>query len=621
MCGIAGFAGPESPESMRESVECMVDALARRGPDSHGMESWDGAVLGHRRLAILDLSPAGRQPMMSDDGQIGIVFNGCIYNFLEIKEELERRGHRFRSRCDTEVLIRGYQEWGVDRMMPRLRGMFAFGLWDNHTRTLTLARDRLGVKPLVYAIRRNSIGFASTVDALHWAGLVGDIAPQAVVEFLQFDWVSDEQSIFAGAHKVPAATIVEWRDGRVSERRYWTLPEAGSRNISFDEAVEQTEAILLDAARLRLISDVPLGALLSGGIDSGLICWAMSKAGANIKAFTVSTPGDPADETEAARATARTLGIPHEIVELPPDAQPAFEDLIDAYSEPFACGSALAMLRVCKAVKPKATVLLTGDGGDDVFLGYPPHRTFQVAQQIARLLPGSAARAAQALRPAFGKISLLRRASRLVDYATGGMGAVLEAHDGLAYFERWPILGERLRDADLQYRQVPRSVDSARNLMAEFFAYHFRNRFTAEFMTKVDGGAMHYAVEARSPFLDQTLWEFAASLPFDLRLRGGELKAVLRALARKNIGPAIASRRKQGFTVPVDRWLAGRWKSHLEDAASGAMLEQEGWIRPGTFRAAADEAIQAGRVPRQLWSLLVFEHWIRKNVRQTVASR
>src|SRR3954447_17691463 len=287
MCGIAGYVSDRGPEELLGRVRLMVTSLAGRGPDSEGVESWPGAVLGHRRLAILDLSDAGRQPMLSDDGQIGIVFNGCIYNFHDIRAELEKYGHRFRSNCDTEVLVRGYQHWGIDALVPRLRGMFAFGIWDNCSRRLTLVRDRLGVKPLVYAMEGRSIAFASTVTALRDANLAGETDPAAVLEFLEFDWVTENRSIFEGIHKVPAATIVEWANGSMSQRCYWTLPKPESRPMRFQNAVEEAESLLLESAKLRLISDVPVGALLSGGIDSALICWAMSKVGADVKSFTI----------------------------------------------------------------------------------------------------------------------------------------------------------------------------------------------------------------------------------------------------------------------------------------------------------------------------------------------
>ena len=611
MCGIAGLVGLSTEsEYPRNAVAAMVHSLARRGPDSQGIETWPWAVLGHRRLSILDLSDAGAQPMVSADRQIGLVFNGCIYNFREIRKDLESHGFRFRSESDTEVLLHGYRQWGVDELVKRLRGMFAFAVWDNPRRTLTLVRDRLGVKPLVYAQAAGGIAFASTMGALKAAGLLDELNPAAVLEFLEFGWVSDDLAIYAGARKVPAATIVEWKDGQTTERCYWTPPRPGLRKITFEQAVEETEALLLDAVKLRLVADVPVGMLLSGGIDSTLIAWAMAKLNANTKAFTVGTPGHPADESADARRTVEILGIPHEVVELTEQQQPELSDLTGAYGEPFACSSALAMLRVSKAVRPKATVLLTGDGGDDVFLGYTHHRNFWYAQRLARRLPEVVARRWPSVRPAFARIPQLRRPMHLTDYAVDGLAAVTQTHDGLPYFERRGLLGPRLADYQLSHRQMTPSFASGRNLMNEFLDYERRTRFVAEYMTKVDGGTMYYSIEARSPFLDQVLWEYAAALPIDVRLRGGEMKAVLRAIVRRHLGPEVADRKKQGFTVPVWNWLMTGWRSQLDRLAGNASLEKEGWIQPGGLAAAASSAVSQGIAPAQLWTLIVLENWL-----------
>ena len=593
--------------------------MARRGPDAEGIESWDGAVLGHRRLSILDLSDAGKQPMVSEDGTIGLVFNGCIYNFQDLRRDLQRDGHVFRSQTDTEVLWRGYRQWGIDALVARLRGMFAFAIWDQPRRKLFLVRDRLGVKPLVYAERDRQIGFASTVTALRDAGMVDEVDPDAMLEFLEFGWVSDGMAIFRNAHKVPAATIVEWHDGQLSERCYWTPPEPGSRPLPFEEAVEQTEALLLEAVKLRLIADVSVGTLLSGGIDSTLIAWALSKLNVNLKAFTVSTPGHPADESAAASQTARILGIPHEVIALSAREEVALGDLTCAYGEPFACSSALGMLQVCKAVKPKVTVLLTGDGGDDVFLGYTHHRNFWRAERIAKLLPRVSERAWPPLRSLAARLPALRRAMHLTDYAVGGLGAALRTHDGLPYYESAGMLGEAFENRRLWHRQVALSIDSGRRLMEEFLDYERRNRFVAEYMTKVDGGAMFYAIEARSPFLDHVLWEHAASLPIGLRLRHGELKSILRTLVRRRVGPAVAARKKQGFTVPVGHWLVSGWRTELEAICEGSVLEKEGWLRPGSLRQSVSTAISKGRAPQQLWYLVVVESWLRANRRTAPA--
>jgi asparagine synthase (glutamine-hydrolysing) len=620
MCGIAGLIGSGDSNSAERAVRAMTDAIRRRGPDSEGIAGWPGAFLGHRRLAIIDLSEAGRQPMLSDDGSIGLVFNGCIYNFLELRKELKERGHRFRSHCDTEVLLRGYQEWGIDALAPKLRGMFAFGIWDDRTQTLSLVRDRLGVKPLLYSARDGQIAFGSTVGALRAGGFGGEIDPQAVLEYLEFGSVTDDRSIFQGVSKLPAATILVWKHGSLSQRSYWSLPAPDERSrITFEEAVEETERLLLESVRLRLYADVPIGALLSGGIDSTLVCWAMAKLNANVTAFTVGTPGDPEDEAPEASETARILGIPHQVVSLPQDQRDQRDrrdlllELGTAYDEPFACSSALAMLRVSRAVKPHATVLLTGDGGDDVFLGYEFHYHYFRAQQIARMLPSIAAPCWRMMRPLFDAAAPLRRPKHFLDFVTGGLGAITRVHSGLPYYQSRGLLGSRLQGRDLPQRKIPLSMAAGRTVLSDFLNYQQRMWFVSEFMTKVDGATMNFALEARSPFLDHTLWDFAAALPPALRLRGGTLKAILREIVRRRVSPAVASRRKQGFTIPVQRWLVNHWQGAIEETMHESWLERDGWLRPGALAAVGREAASAGDAPMQLWFLLVLENWMRAN--------
>ena len=613
MCGIAGYVTGRRPEGVTAVIANMMATLARRGPDSEGMAEWPGVVLGHRRLAILDLSAAGHQPMLSEDGRVGLVFNGCIYNFHEIRDELEQRHHRFRSQCDTEVLLRGYLEWGIDALTTRLRGMFAFAIWDDRRRALVLARDRLGVKPLVYCAQGGEIAFASTVGALRAAGFGGGIDPQAVLEYLEYGYVIDPRAIFEGIHKLPPASIAEWHDGEIRQRQYWKLPQTDEASpITFDEAVEETERLLVEAVRLRLISDVPIGALLSGGIDSALVCWGMRKLNANIRTFTVSAPDDPSDESAAAAKTAELLGVPHEIVRMP-DTNFSLDELTSAHSEPFSCSSAQAMLWVSRLVKRDATVLLTGDGGDDVFLGYPFFHTAWMAQRVARRLPPGAGRAWQVARRFMPPSGPARRLGHFLDYATGGLGDHIRAHNGLPYYEKHAMLGERLAGLRLPLRLIPSSAAAGRRLLADVFDYHQETEFTSEFMPKVDGGTMYYGLEARAPLLDQKIWEFAATLPAGVRLHGNALKAVLREIARRRVGPAVASRKKQGFTVPSERWLADRWRGMLDRLGGETHLEREGWVRRGSLEGPVRQAIHRRWVPAQLWHLLVLDHWLERN--------
>jgi asparagine synthase (glutamine-hydrolysing) len=612
MCGIAGVVGREDAATALASVRQMTHALARRGPDSEGIECWPGAVLGHRRLAIFDLSDAGRQPMMLPDKSVAVVFNGAIYNFRVLAKELAAAGAQFRSRTDTEVLLHGYRRWGIDGLVVRLRGMFAFALWDNTRHSLYLVRDRLGVKPLIYAARDGSLAFASTVRALRAGGWAGDLDEAAVAEYLEFGFVTDGRAIYQGLAKVPAATIVRWHDGVLHAQEYWTPPAPRSADApTFDEAVEETERLFLAAVKRRLDADVPVGALLSGGLDSGLVCWAVTKLGADLTAFTVGTPGDAEDETTDACATAEQLGIRHRVVGLPKGAAPGVEELVSAYGEPFACGSALGMLRVCREVAGSAKVLLTGDGGDDLFLGYPRHRHLWLAETVAKVMPRRASAWWRAARASSENGTPFRRLVHFVDYATGGLGAFIDAHDGLPTYRRNGLLGERLATATVEQRHLAWSAESARRVLAEYLEYDRRTQFVAEYLTKVDGAAMHYALEARSPFLDQDLWEFASALPHGIRLRSGRLKAILRELARRRIGPRIAAGRKRGFSIPVERWLAGRWLPEVEATLCPSLLAQHGWIRPEGVRAELATSTRRGAARQQLWYLFVLESWLR----------
>ena len=615
MCGIAGLVTTGNRASSEgERVPRMIETLKRRGPDAGGVESWPNAILGHRRLSIFDLSDAGRQPMLSPDGSVGIVFNGAIYNFRDLRRELEQSGFQFKSETDTEVLIHGYRAWGIDELVVRLRGMFAIGLWDEAKQTLYLVRDRLGVKPLIYSAQDHQIVFASTVRALRAGGFGAAIDEQAVLEYLEFGFVTDERTIFKDAAKVPAAGIVEWSRGKLSTRIYWTPPEAAeSTNLSWDDVIDETERLFLRAVEKRLFADVPVGALLSGGIDSSLVCWAITKLGGGVAAYTVGTPGDVADETAQASETAKQLGIAHQVLSFTPQAdEDALDELISAYGEPFACASALGMLRVSRAVASEAKVLLTGDGGDDVFLGYPEHKHFWMAQKLARGLPGVASRLTSAALPFIPRVGPLRRAGSFFDYASGGLAAVTSIHDGLPFYDRWRILGERLQQRSLPQRNWNRAVASARNLLPEFLTYDRHTRFVGEYLTKVDGATMYHSLEARSPFLDQELWEFAAALPFEVRLRGGSLKAVLRELARRRLGARVADAPKRGFTIPVQRWVAAHWLPKFDSLLNDSILESEGWIRAAAVKEALQNAQQKQWAANQLWYIFVLETWLRR---------
>jgi asparagine synthase (glutamine-hydrolysing) len=610
MCGIAGYVGGASSEAAEGAVLKMMRSLERRGPDAEGIDTWNGAVLGHRRLSIFDLSELGRQPMATPDREVATVFNGAIYNFHDLRADLIRCGYQFRSQTDTEVLLHGYREWGVDRLVEKLRGMFAFALWDDRRKALFLVRDRLGVKPLCYIEHNRGLAFASTPRALRDAGFAADLDPRSLAEFLEFGYVTDDRSIYSGVRKLPAATILEWSAGKLQTREYWTPPEgSASPGPSFAEALEETERLLLQSVEIRLNADVPVGALLSGGIDSSLVCWAVARLGGDLDAFTVGTPGDPADETSQAVCTAKQLGIRHRVIPLSGQETPDVDELA-AYGEPFACASALGVLRVSRAIKPFATVLLTGEGGDDVFLGYPEHRHLLAAQRFATGMAPGIARSWSGLRGAVPQVGPLRRLTHFLDYACGGVGAVASARPGLPAYGA--MIGERLAGYSVAQRSIPWSPEAGRNVLRDFLRFDRRGRFVGEYMTKVDGGTMHYALEARAPFLDYQLWDFASALPFEVRLRGGRLKAVLRELARRHLGDRVADAPKRGFSIPVCRWMAGAWRTTVDRAFEDSLMSKQGWIRGDVLRTRWRKALATHAVPMQFWYLFVLESWLQR---------
>jgi len=600
----------ENGEAALAAVRRMTADLARRGPDAEGLDCFPTAVLGHRRLAIFDLSEAGKQPMRSADGSLGVVFNGAIYNFKRLREELEYRGCQFRTATDTEVLLHGYQEWGLEPMVRRLRGMFAFGFWDENLKKLYLVRDRLGVKPLVWAEQGSALAFASTVRALFAGGFGGEIDEAAVLDYLEFGWVTQERAIYEGIHKLPPATILEWSASACRQWQYWAPPVTSANGVSFEDAVARTEELFLESVKLRLEADVTVGALLSGGVDSSLVCWAIAKLGANIKAFTIGTDGLE-DETPAATATAQQLGIHHEVIRLSGDSWPGLEELVSAYGEPFSTTSALGILRVSRTVRQQATVLLTGDGGDDVFLGYPEHRHFRLAQLLAGALRFGPGQAWLTVKDALPRKGVARRAANFLNYATGGLGAVAQARDGLPYYEQHGLLAGRLAGATVAARQLRWSMEAGRRVLDDFLAYDRITRFVCEYLTKVDCGAMYYALEARSPFLDQELWQMAAALPYEVRLRKWTLKAVLRELARRHLGARVAEGPKQGFTVPIERWMTTRWRAAVTESFSDSQLARNGWIHGGKLLSHWQSVCNQDAAPAQLWRLYVLEAWLR----------
>jgi len=589
----------------------MVQALERRGPDGHAVVVRPGATLGHRRLSIFDLSAAGAQPMSSASGRTWVTFNGAIYNFPALRRELETAGRTFRSETDTEVLVEGYEQWGIDELVRRLRGMFAFGIWDEAESRLYLVRDRLGVKPLVYQETDRGLAFASTGRALRRAGVGTGFNDQAVLDYLHFGYIPERSSVFAGLHKLPPATILEWSSELgVRTRRYWDLKLGPPfTKIGFEEALEETRRLFLDAVQVRLKADVPVGALLSGGIDSALLCWGVREAGADVACYTVGVEDDVHDETSLARRTAQALGLEHHVLPLQPADQSDLREWSTAYAEPLGAGSTLGMLAISRTVREQATVLLTGDGGDDIFLGYPRHEHLWRAQRLAQFTPPGTSAVWRALRG--GLPQRLSRAKHFGDYVAGGVPAFLSANPGLTWLHGRGLLGPALRGLRIAELDEAWTRRGARSALYQYLPYHLSTQFVSEYLTKVDGATMHHGLEARSPLLDQHLWEFASRLPVDVRMHRGNPKALLRELVGRNVHVGASQERKRGFVIPVERWLVGPWQSLVQDYFASPVVEALGFIDGAALRAEYARAQAKGTGTLHLWFIFALEHWLR----------
>jgi asparagine synthase (glutamine-hydrolysing) len=616
MCGIAGvwsFAGGET-ESLRARAKAMADALRHRGPDDEGVfvDADAGIALGFRRLSIVDLSHAGAQPMVSASGRYVIVFNGEVYNHRRLAEELEPRDYRGHS--DTEVMLACIEVWGLEAAVQKFIGMFAFALWDRAERTLSIVRDRLGVKPLYYQVAPSGICFASELKALQAGGDRNDIDRGALALYVRYGYVPAPYSIYAGIAKLLPGTILTVDANGVSRTRtYWDAPrvaeEASGRfRGTEDDAVAQIEALLSDAVRLRLISDVPLGLFLSGGIDSPLIAALMQREAGTVSTFSIGFDGMPSEAPFAA-AVARHLGTRHTEAILGADEVLRMVPLMASmYDEPLGDSSAIPTYLVSRMARQHVTVALSGDGGDELFGGY--HRYF-LGQRVSDRVE----RVPRPLRHPLG--TLLRFASRLPSKQNfrarlRGLGDAMVIDDPLTLFQR-QVAAEMIRVIDASTRPAqltartrwPRLDDPA-TLMMYLDAISF---LPDDILAKVDRASMAVSLEVREPLLDHRLVELAWSLPLSMKIRGTRGKWVLRKLLHKFLPKEMVDRDKQGFGLPIDGWLRGPLREWAAALVEPRRIAREGWFDPATLRHVWNDGPVAGH-EAVLWRVLMFQQWM-----------
>lgn len=627
MCGIAGLVRPgASTDYCAERVGGMLERLGHRGPDDGGVwtSKGSGVGLGTRRLSIIDVA-GGRQPVFNEDKTVTVVFNGEIYNFQELRRELEQKGHRFQSQSDTETIVHLYEEEGVD-CVRRLRGMFAFALWDSRQGRLFLARDRFGKKPLFYTKREGMLVWASELQALKAApDFPWEIDPVALDLYLSLQYIPSPHTVYKHVHKLPPAHRLMWEKGVVRVERYWDLPlNQGPIRIGWEEAKTEIRRKLTEAVKLRMISEVPLGAFLSGGVDSSVIVGLMSGLSEKpVKTFSIGFDREEFTELPHARAVARRFGTDHTEFVVTPAAASVLPMLAKHYGEPYADASALPTYYVARETRRHVTVALNGDGGDENFAGYLRHRAALAAWR-ARFVPPAAWRAGAALISGSsdrrGVKGLLWRVRRFMEAAvepdpvSRHLGLVCFFPESLKKDLYTPAFAARLKEnAALDYLRGPFDRAASLDFVNRTLYTDFSTYLPECLMTKVDIASMAVSLEARSPLLDHEFVEFVFRLPGAWKLKGWTGgKWIFKEAFKDLLPPAIARRGKMGFGVPLGPWFRTELRHLYAETVLSPEAMGRGYFRPEAVRALWEEH-QTGRRDHgyKLWALLMLEMWHR----------
>lgn len=629
MCGLVGLLDPRPGQEIERGLfERMTNLLEHRGPDGVGFHFEAGVALGHRRLSIIDIA-GGQQPMYNEDSTVCVVFNGEIYNFLELSKELEAAGHRLRSRCDTEVIVHAWEEWG-ERCVERFRGMFAFAVWDSTKRRLFLARDRLGIKPLYYAkLSGGRLLFASELKSLtSHPDLRRDIDASSVADYFALGYVPDPKSIFSTVAKLAPGHYISWRlgDDLPEPRQYWDVSFGDvDKGISDGEATEGLMERIRESVRIRLIADVPLGAFLSGGVDSSAVVALMAGlAHEPVNTCSISF-GDPRfNESEYAQMVAERYSTRHSTRQVEPDDFGLLDRLSGIYDEPFADSSAIPTYRVCELAREHVTVALSGDGGDENFAGYRRYRWHMFEERFRSALPPALR------RPTFG---LLGKVYPKADWAPKYLRAkstlraiALDSTD--AYFDSVSVLGESLRSrlfSDLFRRRLggysvtetfsrhARNFDSD-DALARVQYLDLKTYLPGDILTKVDRASMANSLEVRVPLLDHKVVELAARLPSSYKLRGREGKYLFKKGLTDLLPPEVLYRSKMGFAVPLASWFRGPLKERVRSRLLGPTMRDLGFFdMPFVERLIDEHQSRTWDHSTPIWCLLMFEAFSRQN--------
>ena len=621
MCGIAGIVhfDPEAPVA-EASLQALSASCASRGPDAAGLWRAPGVGLAHRRLSIIDLSERGRQPMIDPAGRVAITYNGEIYNFRELRRELATHGHAFRSQSDTEVLLAGYLQWGASKLAERLDGMFAFGLYDLAERSTYLCRDRFGKKPLYYRWASDHLAFCSDIRGL-WAterGLTLD--HEALDYYLSELSTPQPHTIWTEIRQVrPAHVLRISAQGETIETDYWRRRYLPKKTASEPELLEAVEESLRAAVMKRTVSDVPIGAFLSAGVDSGLVVAFLAQgSAAPVRTFTVTLPGQEMDEGPLARSVAERYGTRHTEITLGAQDLGALPEIVEAFGEPFADSSAVPTWFISREIRKHVKVVLSGDGGDELF-GYPEYVWAHRADVHLRRYPYRVQRAVVRV------VDKARRLAGLQGEHAGFIQGFAKLSGASRLFRTMgfsPAEKERLYSreaargaADFTRRWLAEAWDSGQQaeLADTLTEASFGTRLLNDYLVKVDRASMAHALEVRSPFLDAALTELACQLPNELRFLGGEVKYPIKRLAEKHVAPDIRSRPKRGFAVPLADWLRGDLRGMTEDLLRSPSFRSRGLFDAKHVQGLLGQHMSAERDhSHRLWALLCLELWCRR---------
>jgi asparagine synthase (glutamine-hydrolysing) len=623
MCGIVGIVGNDGKAVDEQLLSRMCEAIRHRGPDEDGFYVNGPVGLAMRRLAIIDLA-GGQQPIHNQDRSSWIVFNGEIYNYLELREKLEKLGHTFYTNSDTEAIVHAYDQFGAD-CPNHLRGMFAFAIWNERTQELFLARDRVGKKPLLYADVNGKLIFGSEFSALllH-PDISRDIEPEALDYYLSFMCIPAPLTAYRAIRKLEPGHWLRWRNGNVETKRYWQPDFTKKIDISEEEAGERTIEILRDAVRVRLMSEVPLGAFLSGGIDSSAVVALMSQESTErVKTFSIGFDEQDFSELHHARRVAEHVGADHHEFIVRPDAVEVLPLLVEHYGEPYADSSAVPTYYVAKETRKHVTVALNGDGGDESFAGYERYAAMGITEKYRRV-------------PSILRESLIRRAVDLIPTDATKRSRIKSAQRLLAVVDRpktnrymhWmstfndetklPLYSDSFRQQILSANAtgILETWFKRANGIGVVDAMLLTDQMTYlpnDLLVKVDIATMAVSLEARSPFLDHHVIEFAASLPQNLKLRGLTGKYLLKKVLRKLLPSENLDRRKMGFGVPVGHWFRGKMQPFLREVLLSEKALRRGLFKPEAVKRLVELHTRAERdYSAQLWTLLMLELWFNR---------